>query len=109
MTSEEKYEELKCYIEHSKKYNEWLEDAKKNLLTNLAPRVYALGEVGYMGCGFHYDMEQRLGKLICKLAFRWEPCMNHFDKCKDDFAGTIITKIIYENLVEDIEKGEKGS
>ena len=106
MEQDEKIIKLNYYAQKAKEYNKWARGAKRNLLVNLSPKVYNLGIKGYTGCGFHYGMEQRLGNLICKLVFRWEPDINHFDALGDEFAESIVTRILYENLVEDIEKAE---
>lgn len=46
-----------------KKHDKWRNRVKKGL-PELARRVFALRGTGYIGCGFHYDLERQLGAII---------------------------------------------
>lgn len=46
-----------------KKHDKWRNRVKKGL-PELARRVFALRGAGYTGCGFHYDLERRLGVIV---------------------------------------------
>lgn len=108
MTYQQWCEQSKDILAQAEKFNKWREKAKDILLTDIGPRIANLGHSGYMGCGFHYDMEIRFGKLIAKLAFPWQPCANHCDKISDDIAGNILSQVIYEGILEDVKKAEKS-
>lgn len=95
-------------IAEAEKYNKWADKAKNNLLTNIGPRIAKLGKSGYVGCGFHYAMEQTFGKLIDKLALDWQPCANWCENVEKDRMSAMISKVIYDNLLKDIKKAEKS-
>lgn len=108
MTYEEWCKCSKDILKQAEEFNSWRTNATKNLLTNIGPRIASLGETGYMGCGFHYDMEIRFGKLIASLAYPWQPSANHCEKITDEIASNIITEVLYEGLLEDVDKAEKS-
>jgi hypothetical protein len=108
MTYEEWCKCSKDILKQADEFNNWRTNATKNLLTNIGPRIASLGETGYMGCGFHYDMEIRFGKLIAALAYPWQPCANHCEKITNEIANNIISEVIYEALLEDVDKAEKS-
>lgn len=107
-TQEEKVKALHFYLKEAEKYNEWANKATEQLLTDIGPRIAALGKVLYMGCGFHYSKEQSIGKMLISLSIPWQPSMNHYEKCKDEFFSTMARKTIYECLVKDIIEAEKS-
>lgn len=90
----------------AEEYNVWREAALARLLADLAPRVEKLGQKFYPGCGFHYSKVQELGKLIGALALPVEFSMNHQSRWDDYSTKMILDKVIFESLVEDIEKAE---
>jgi hypothetical protein len=89
-------------------YNKWADEAKNNLLTNIGPRICKLGKTGYMGCGFHYGMEQSFGKLIVSLALPWQPSANWCADVEDDRMHAMVIKSVYRILIKDVEKAEKS-
>lgn len=50
-----------------KTYREWRKQANEQLPA-LAARVFALRGVAYAGYGFHYALEESLGKVIAQVA-----------------------------------------
>ena len=77
----------------AKKHYAWRKRVKKNLPA-LAERVFALRKKFYAGCGFHYELEKNLGKVIAM--------MNDF--------GTILTierEILEECLVGELNRSVK--
>lgn len=108
-THEEKCKHLDFYIKEAETYNKWANETTHKLLTDIGPRLAALNKVMYMGCGFHYSLEQKFGKLLVSLAIPLQPCMNHYEKCKDNHMSSIITKVIFEGLVESVEEAEKSA
>ena len=95
-------------IAEAEKYNEWVNIAKANLLTRLAPRIEKLSHQGYLGCGFHYELEQRFGKLIVSMAIPWQPSANWCANVEEDRAKSIITKVIYKSLLKQVRDAEKS-
>src|SRR6478609_4305261 len=91
----------------AEEFNSWQREIKEKLLLEIGPRIAKLGKTGYLGCGFHYDKEIQFGKLIQKLAYPWQPCANHCKKIEDQQLENLITKLMAEGLIEDIEKAEK--
>lgn len=91
------------------KWNKFRESAQWVLLTNIGPRIAKLGRRMYMGCGFHYGMEQTFGKLVNVLALPWQPCGNHCAKIENDQIGTMITKILYCDLLKQVNKAERSA
>ncbi len=107
MTYEEWRVQSKDILKQADDFNKWQIKVKNNLLENIGPRIAKLGKTGYYGCGFHYGMEQRFGKLIVSLSLPWQPCANHLDKISDDITNNIITEVLYDGLLEDVEEAEK--
>jgi hypothetical protein len=107
MTYEDWCKNSKEILAQAENFNKWRIEAQNNLLENIGPRIAKLGKTGYIGCGFHYSMEQRFGKLINSLALPWQPSANHCDKITDEIASNIISKVCYEGLIKDVEEAEK--
>jgi hypothetical protein len=107
MTPEEKSAELKHYIAHAKEFNEWQDKAKDRLLTEIGPRIAKLNKTGYLGCGFHYGMEQSFGRLIVDMAIPLRPTMNDFDVCNVNMCSAILREVLYDDLVKRVEESEK--
>ena len=88
--------------EQDHKYESWVEESLK-LLPDLAARVFALRNKSYMGCGYHYALEEKLGKVICNL--------NNTDYYRKDDKGVIAfrccTRVLLKVLIDGIEKAEK--
>jgi hypothetical protein len=53
-------------------YEKWAKRANKRV-PEIAGRIFCLRHVKYMGWGFHYGMERRLGKIMVKI--------NDYDDC----------------------------
>ncbi len=94
-------------IAESERRNAWMHKAKHNLLSKIGPRIAKLGKRGYMGCGFHYDMEQIFGRLIERMAIDWQPCANWCKNVEDDRMKAMGVEIGYKMLLKRIEKAEK--
>jgi len=105
---DERIARLKFYLQEAEEYNIWRKNARK-VVAELTPRVYALGNKLYAGCGFHYSLEQELGQLITNLALPWEPCMNWIDKCPEQSAKCMVYQVCFEHLVKSVEDGEKSA
>lgn len=74
----------------------WRKEINKTL-PELASRVFALRQGGYSGSGFHYNMEKTLGRVIAMVNNYDDPLELH---------TPITDKVIYEGLIEDIQKAE---
>ena len=74
-----------------RKFNKWRKETKE-ILPELASRVFALRKKGYMGCGFHWSLERDLGWVIST--------MNNFDRGYRDWAIRIAAKVKYEHFIE---------
>lgn len=106
MTYEDWCKNSEAILSEAKEYNNFATKAQYRLLTDIGPRIGKLGQVGYIGCGFHYGMEQSFGKLIVALALPWQPCANHCKKIEDDSIKAIINKVIFKSLLRDVIKAE---
>lgn len=95
-------------LAEAEKYNKWANKAKSFLLSNIGPRLDKLSKIGYIGCGFHYSLEQTFGKLIEKLALDWQPCANWCRDIESDRMKVIGVEIGYKMLLESIQKAEKS-
>lgn len=69
----------------------------KETLPDLESRVFALGYGGWVGCGFHYDMVKELERVIA-IANDTEGQLQTYMLSTD--------KVLYEGLVEDVQKAE---
>ncbi len=96
MTYQEWCESYKLILAEADTYNKWRKEAIHNLLMNIGPRIAALGG--------DYSKERSFGKLIVELAVPWQPCANHCGKVEDQIAHNILTEVLYDGLLEDIEK-----
>lgn len=106
LPQEERSRRLSYYIAEAEKYEGWRRKAQKRLLSDFAPRVASLGETGYRGCGFHYGMEQTLGKLVVSLSMPWQPCMNWLDNCPEESTTALISQVIFRSLEKQIAEAE---
>lgn len=88
MTDNELYEHNSI-----RKYIKWRKRVNKGL-PSFANRVFALRNTGYMGCGFHYDLERQLGNLINGV--------NRTDREAFDFTYRIALKVLCSGLYKDI-------
>lgn len=93
MTDSELYEHNSV-----KKYIKWRQRVNKGL-PSLANRIFSLRGTGYMGCGFHYDLERQLGNLISGV--------NRTDREAFDFTFRIAMKISCTGLYKDVTGIEK--
>jgi hypothetical protein len=107
MTYEDWCNHSKQILEEADTWNKWRRKAQHKLLTEIGPRIAKLDKSGYMGCGFHYGKEQTFSKLVGWLALPWQPCANHCGKIEDDISSNMITEVVYDGLIEDIEAAEK--
>lgn len=82
-------------------YNTWRKEAQNKLLTDIAPRIGYLGTVFYTGCGFHYDMERRLGNLIVALHLPLA------DQGKDQHLD-VVYQVCYDALCDSVVKAENS-
>ena len=92
----------------AEKYNNWRKKVKARILSNIAPRINRLSRKLYMGCGFHYAMEQQLGKVIIDLSMPIQWCANHCDKIPDDRFKMINNRISVEMLIASVAEAEKS-
>jgi hypothetical protein len=99
-------ERSKEILADAERYNAWRDKATDRLLTDYGPRIAALNKVFYMGCGFHYGLEQEFGRLIAALALPWQPCANHCKQIEDDWTNSIINKVLYRGVVRSIVRAE---
>ena len=113
MTHDEAYQD---WLLHSKdlrkeceEYDQWRRRTMHNILTNLAPRVAALGRSFYSGCGFHYDKEAQLGKIITALSVCYQWSANHCEKIQEQRISMITNKVLVEGLFKDCAEAEKSA
>jgi hypothetical protein len=95
-------------LAEAEKYNKWADRAKDFLLIKVGPRIAKLGKEGYMGCGFHYSLEQTFGRLIDGLALNWDPCANWCKNVEEDSERGMIRRVIYRSLLNQIRKAERS-
>jgi hypothetical protein len=89
-------------------YNEWRIKSKMRLLTDIAPRIGKLSTQFYMGCGFHYDLEQQLAKLISGFAISEQFCANWCAKIPDKLAVMEVRRVLMQSLVKQVVDAEKS-
>lgn len=65
-------------------YERWAKRANKRI-SELAGRIFCLRNVRYMGWGFHYGMERRLGKILVAI--------NDYDDCPVEPAKMFLKRI----------------
>lgn len=95
-------------LKEADEVNNWADKAKSFLLINIGPRLEKLHKSGYMGCGFHYSLEQTFGRLIDGLAISWQPCANWCNKIEDDRMKYIGLKVSYRSLLNSIQRAERS-
>lgn len=79
------------------KYTSWRKEVNKKL-PDLSQRVFALRKGGYTGCGFHYDLEATLGKVI--------HMVNSSNEFPKELPDILLQEVIYEGLLDSIKKAE---
>lgn len=89
-------------------YNEWRDRAKLRLMTDVAPRIGKLSTQFYMGCGFHYAMEQELGTLIRNLSLPIQWNGNWYAKIPEQQLGMMWNRISLEQLIVRVIAAEKS-
>ena len=95
-------------LAEAEKYNKWADESKGFLLTKIGPKLEKLRKSGYMGCGFHYGLEQTFGRLFDKLALPWQPSANWCQNVENDRTSAIISKVIFKSLVDQVKDAEKS-
>lgn len=76
-------------------------------LTNIAPRIGKLSTKLYMGCGFHYALEQDLG-IIRKLAMPIQWSANWCANIPSDQLDMILNEVLVEELNRRVAEAEKS-
>lgn len=102
MTPEQQREylvEFNEYLRLASEYNAWQMKAKENLFMNIGPKLHTMGKDAY-----HYGKEITFANLIKELATPWRLDGNNYHDRKEQFCSTIITKTLYDSLIEDVEK-----
>jgi hypothetical protein len=108
MTYEIWCQRSKALLAEADEYNKWRDRARMRLLTDIAPRIGKLSTRMYMGCGFHYGMEQTLGRLINDLALPTQWCANWCAKIPEQQIKMIITQVSVGMLIEQVRKAEQS-
>jgi hypothetical protein len=90
------------------KFNAWRERTKYRLLTDVSPRIGKLSRSFYMGCGFHYYMEEQLGKLLSKLSMPIQWSANHCDKIENDQIKMIVMEVAASELIRSVVRAERS-
>src|ERR1700674_3822949 len=102
MTYAQFVERLPALIAEVQTYNDWRDRARMRLMTNIAPRVAKLSTQFYMGCGFHYGIEQSLGHVIRELALPVQFSANHCAKIPEYQFKMMNIKISVEMLIQNV-------
>lgn len=68
-------------------------------LPSLATRIFALSGKVYQGYGFHWSLLKDIGKLLYRI--------NDYDSKSPTWDILMVDEIIYESLLEQVEKAEK--
>lgn len=109
MTYEKWCKNSKAILQEAEEYNNWRRETQEKLLTDIGPRIAAVGKTGYLGCGFHYDTEIRFGKLVASLAYPWQPSANHCEEVESDRTTCMLYKVLFKALVRELEEAESSS
>lgn len=92
--------DMRAYMAEEKarrNYSKWMARVSKKLPA-LSARVFALRDTGYHGCGFHWSLESRLGRVIM-IATNAEEDVWHG---KEAYANRLINEILVESLHKDV-------
>lgn len=108
MTYEYWCQHSKALVAESEKYDGWRQRAKLRLLTDIAPRIGKLSEAFYMGCGFHYALEQQLGKVIAELAMPVKWSANWCGKIPEDRLRLITLQVSVAFLISKVVEAEQS-
>lgn len=107
MTYEQWCANSTALVAEAEKLDKWRVRSKLRLLTDLAPRIGKLSQQFYMGCGFHYSLEQSLGHLVKELAMPIHWSANHCGKIPEDRLRIIMLQVSMSMLVHQVVKAEK--
>ena len=75
----------------------WREKVSKHL-PELSARIFALRGKMYAGCGFDYDLEYKLGRLISNV--------NNFQGNTPNMMGAMIEKIVFKEILKTLIRNE---
>lgn len=96
-------EEYKLFRAEASKFDKWRNRANKHIPT-LSARIFALRDKNYVGWGFHYSLEKKLGYIILKF--------NDFDNrpttSRDMWTHRVIMEVHLDGLFKDVVKAEKS-
>ncbi len=98
-------DEINAIRKRDQEFTEWRKQEIAKL-PEIAQRVFALRKAFYMGCGFHWSLEKKLGAVIRYL--------NDYDdhtmyNTPDAIATQITIQVIVEGLYEDVAKAEQST
>lgn len=107
MTAELTQEDIKNWEAERKADREWEKWRRRaaRRLPTLAARVFALGNKPYKGCGFHYALVGRLGRMITDVG---DPTRSPLER-KERFANRVITQIVFEGLHTELHEAERSA
>ena len=89
--------------EESRLFEKWKDKVKKHL-PSLAKRVFALRKKRYEGCGFHYELEARLGQTIMDLNK-----VPYYSNQQERIGIRVAIKVNTHFLFKEIKKAELSS
>jgi hypothetical protein len=95
-------------IEAGAEINMWRMSAKYHLLSVIGPRIAKLSRKFYAGCGYHYSLEQALGRLLVSLSIPWRPSASHCESVEDNRAKWVGLQVSYEMLIANVEEAEQS-
>jgi hypothetical protein len=78
-----------------RKFQEWRRNVKAHL-PNLSQRIFALRGINYYGCGFHYQLEADLGKVIYEI----NNVSSEYYHDKEYMINRIILNVLVESLFD---------
>lgn len=87
-----------------REWEKWRRRAAQRLPT-LAARVFALGNKPYMGCGLHYALVSRLGRMITEVG---DPTRSALER-KERYANRLITQVVFEALHTELLEAENSA
>lgn len=99
---ERTYTESLRRLQINKNFTKWRKRVNKRL-PELASRVFALRGTGYTGCGSHWSLEKRLGRVIIEI--------NDYDTRdyyhgQNAFTNQINLEVAVEMLYKDVKEAE---
>lgn len=98
-------EELLRERKEDRKFEKWRKGVNAHL-PNLSQRIFALRGILYQGCGFHYDLERQLGRVIMEINNYNDPTRPYYHQ-REKIVNRIGLEVLVDSLFKQLMRIEE--